>query len=810
MGNFVRDLHYTLRTLRKNPGFTVVAVIALALGIGVNTSIFSLYNALALRPLPVKDPGRVVRLFQTHAGESGAGVFSYPKYLDYRDRSSVLSGLAAWSWTSAAMGTGERVENVKAMLVSGNYFDVLGADTAAGRTFVPEEDRTPESHPVVVLSNSFWERRFARDPEVVGRAIFLNGKPFTVVGVVAHNFVGTDPEAPEIWLPIMMKATIAPERGAGILQSRNGHWLEVIGRMKRGVSWPQARASMDVLARQLAQTYPEEKDSGVILATATFLPPNVEEVSKPIAMMAMGAVGLVLLIACANVANLLLARATARQKEIAVRLSLGATRARLVRQLLTESLVISLLSGVAGLLLAAWSSSVLMRVMKPPFVGTLNFDVKPDLRVVGYAIVVSLATSIIFGLVPAFHASKPGLNDLIKAAKGRRTWASGLFVMAQVGLCAVLLVAAGLLLRALGRAQTTDPGFDTKHVLALSLDLRLHHYDTVAAVAFERRVADRLRSVPGVKAVSLAATVPLGTAFMGTDVAIEGHEPKPGAPGLGASQNVVSPDFFETLGIPILRGRGFQDADWNKGPEVAIINETMARRFWPGQEAIGKRLRVGESKLYAEIVGVVKDTRSSFLWQADEPYVYSPAKAENNPAPDMRILVRVGGDPRPLLGVLAGVVRELDRNVQVSLKPMDENLEIWIWPSRVGATLAASFGLLALILAAVGIYGVVAYTVSRRTHEIGIHVALGAQRGDVVRMVMGHGMVLVVAGAAAGLAAGFAISRLLARFLYGLPAGDPVTFGAVAAALVVVGLIANYVPARRALRVDPMVALRYE
>ena len=310
--------------------------------------------------------------------------------------------------------------------------------------------------------------------------------------------------------------------------------------------------------------------------------------------------------------------------------------------------------------------------------------------------------------------------------------------------------------------------------------------------------------------MSLAATVPLGSADMATSVVIEGHEPKPDAPPLIVSQNVVSPGFFETLGIPILRGRAFQDADWNKGPEVAIINETMALRFWPGQEAIGKRLRVGDSKAYTEIVGVVKDTRSTYLWQTDELYLYSPAKAKDNTGPDLKILVRAAGDAHPLTGVLPGVVRELDRALQVSAKPMDENLEIWIWPSRVGATLAAAFGLLALTLAAVGIYGVVAYTVGRRTPEIGIHVALGAQRGDVLRMVLGHGTTLVAAGGAAGLATSFAISRLLAKFLYGLPAGDPVTFGAVAASLAAVALIANYVPARRALRVDPMVALRYE
>ena len=810
MGNFVLDLRYALRTLRKNPGFTAVAVLTLALGIGVNTTIFSLYNALALRPLPVKDPGRVVRLFRTHPGEPGAGVFSYPEYVDFRDRIPVLSGLAAWSWAGFAMGTGDHMEDVKAMFVSGNYFDVLGANIAAGRTFVPEEDSTPDSHPVAVLSYGFWERRFAHDPAVVGRTLLFNGQPFTVVGVVGRSFVGTDAEAPEVWVPIMMNATLAPER-KDALHSRDGHWLQLIGRLKPGVSWAQTRAALGVLQEQLAHAYPEEKNAGVMVAAATFIPPNAEKAATPVFILVMGAVALVLLIVCANVANLLLARATARQKEIGVRISLGATRGRLIRQVLTESIVLALLGGAAGLVLAGWSSTALLRVVKPPFAGDLNFNVSPDLRVLGYGFAVSVAAGIIFGLVPAFHACKTGVSDLIKTAiQRRRTWASDLLVVAQVGLCTVLLVAAGLLLRALGRAQATDPGFDSKHVLALSLDLRLHHYDPATAVEFERRVADRLRSAPGVKAVSLAAIAPLGMAQMQTSVVIEGHEPEHDVLPLIVSQNVVSPGFFETLGIPVLHGRGFEIGDWKSSPEIAIINAAMARRFWPGQDAIGKRLRVGESTAYAEVVGVVKDTRSTYLWQVDEPYLYSPAKASGNAGPEMKILVRTAGEARALAGALPGVVRELDRNVRASAKPIDENLETWIWPSRVGAILATSFGLLALTLAAVGIYGVVAYTVGRRTHEIAVHVALGAQRGDVLRMVLGHGMALVGTGLAVGFGLGLAISRLLARFLYGLSPGDPVTLGGVAATLIMVSVAANLVPARRALSVDPTVALKYE
>jgi predicted permease len=812
VGNLFRDLSYTLRTLRKNPGFTSVALLTLALGIGVNTSIFSLYNAIALRPIPVKDPSRIVRLFQTTRGESGAGVLSYPQYEDFRDHGTVLAGLAAWAWTGLSMGTSSQSENLSAMYVSGNYFDVLGAEVAIGRTFLPEEGRTPGSNPVVVLSYKFWERRFARDPALVGRTILLNGHAFTVVGVAGRSFVGTDAVTPQAWVPIMMRGTLS--RGADdALRDRQSHWLEVIGRLKPGVSRGQADAALNVLAGQLGRKYPEESKSGIELDTATFLPPDAEKESAPIVILAMGAVALILLIACANVANLTLARSAGRQKELGIRLSVGATPRRLMRQLLTESIVIAMLGGAIGLLLATWAPFVLLRIATPPFEEGLNFDVSPDIRVLGYAFAISIATGIIFGLIPALSASRTGVSELIKAAVNprHRTRASDSFVAAQVGLCVVLLVAGGLLLRALRRAQTTDPGFDTKHVVAVSLDLRLHRYDDRETIAFERRVADRLRSMPGVTSVSLAGMAPLGTAFMATDVTIDGRENRPDAAPLIVSQNVVSPEFFTTLGIAVLRGRSFNDADCNAGPEVAIVNETLARRLWPVQQAIGKRLKAGGAKNgWREIVGVVKNTRSTYLWADSEPYLYTPATMTNSSIPDVKILVRTAGAPQPLLGALPGVVRTLDQSVQVSVKVLEENLETWIWPSRVGAILAAAFGILALTLAVVGIYGVVAYTVSRRTHEIGIRVALGAQPPDVLRVVLGRGMLLVGIGVTAGLAGGFAVSRLIAQFLYGLSPADPFTFAGVTVVLVSAALLAHYVPARRALRVDPMVALRYE
>jgi predicted permease len=812
VGNFVRDLSYTWRTLRNNPGFTSVAVLALALGIGVNTSIFSLYNAIALRPLPVKDPGRVVRLFPTTRGEPGEGVFSYPEYQDVRDRGTVLSGLAAWAWTALSMGTSSQAEDVSAMYVSGNYFDVLGADAAVGRTFIPEEDRAAGSHPVVVLSYNFWQRRFARDRAIAGHTILLNGHAFTVVGVAARNFVGTDAVAPEAWLPIMTKPTLS-SGNYDILHDRDGHWLQLIGRLKPGVNQVQARAALDVLARQLGEKSPDANKSGIALAGATFIPPNAENSAAPIVILVMGAVGLVLLVACANVANLMLARAAGRRKEIGIRLSVGATRGRLIQQLLTESVAIAMLGGGMGLVLAYWASLVLLRIAAPPFGGALNLNVSPDIRVLGYALAMSMITGVVFGLVPALSASKPGVSELIKAAvlPRRRTWAADSFVVAQVGLCVVLLVAGGLLFRALRRAQTTDPGFEAKHVIAVSLDLRLHQYDEHATIAFARRVADRLRSLPGVKTVSLAAMAPLGTATMETGVVIEGREARSEAPPLIVGHNVVSPEFFAALSIPVLRGRSFVDADWNAGPEIAIVNETMARRFWPGQDPIGKRLKAAEAKFgWREIVGEVKNTRSSALWADDEPYLYTPARTETSVMPDMKILVRTAGAPQPLLGVLPGVVRSMDPSVPVSAKVLEENLEAWIWPSRVGAMLAGALGVLALTLAAVGIYGVVAYTVSRRTPEIGIHVALGARPQDVLRMVLGHGMLVVGMGVAAGLAVGFAISRLIAQFLYGVSPADPVTFLSVGIVLAAVTLLAHYVPARRALRVDPIVALRYE
>jgi macrolide transport system ATP-binding/permease protein len=815
MDTFLRDIRYSLRVLLKHPGFTAVAIATLALGIGINTSIFTVFNALALRPLSAKDPGSLVRVYESFEDGTRYGSSSYPDYVDFRDQNNVFSGLVAYTGAALRLGEGNdpntHTETFQGALVSGNFFSVLGADAIVGRTFISEEDKTPGSHPVTVLSYGLWQRQFGSDPGVVGKTLILNFHPYTVVGVAPKWFTGLEPTASDLWVPMMMEAEAVP--GRNFLNNRNSHRLKLVGRLKPGVTLKQAEAQISTLADRLDQTYNQPvakiRKVSATLAPASLLDPNENGNVIPIAFLMMAGVGLVLVIACANLANLLLSRAASRQREIGIRLSLGATRGRLIRQLLTESTVLSLGGGITGLLLTFWITDLLIRFVHPPGESPLAINVSPDVNVFLYTLVISLLAGVAFGLLPSMHSTKLTLTSALKDegtpfGQGiSRSRLRSLLVGAQVAVSLVLLIGAGLLVRALHNAQSTDPGFAMKDVLVLSPDLRLHGYNPARAAEFDDELVDKIQSLPGVKSVGMAWVIPLGSSISDTNVEIEGHETPPGKKSPFANVNFVSGKYFDALGIPMVRGRTFTKQEMAKNAPVALINESFARRFWPGVDPIGKRFNYG-----IEIVGVVKDTRSVYLWSSSEPIVYRPVEPDFRP--DMKFFVRTDGGSNYLATTLPGVVGGIDGSVQTNVKTLEDNLQAWLWPSRMGAMLSAALGVLAILLASVGIYGVTAYAVSQRTHEIGIRLALGAERRDVLHLVLRQGMRPVLAGLAFGLILSIAASQLLAKFLYGLSAVDAVTFAIVPVVLAAVAALANYLPARRAAKVDPMVALRYE
>ncbi|MGB7622579.1 MAG: ABC transporter permease [Terriglobia bacterium] len=815
MDTFLRDIRYSLRILLKHPGFTAVAIATLALGIGINTSIFTVFNALALRPLPAKDPGSVVRVYESVEDGTRYGSFSYPDYVDVRDQNSVFSGLIAYTGASLRLGESSdpnaATETFQGTLVSGNFFSALGIDAIVGRTFVPEEDRTPGSHPVTVLSYGLWQRRFGADPGMVGKTLILNFHPYTVVGVAPKWFTGLELGGTDLWVPLMMEAQAAP--GRDFLQRRNSHFLKLVGRLKPGVTPKQAEAQISTLAAQLDQTYnpPAAKTSkvGATITPGSFLDPHDSASVIPVAFLMMTAVGLILLIVCANLANLLLSRAASRQREIGIRLSMGATRGRLIRQLLTESTLLSLGGGITGLLLTFWITDLLIGFVHPPGEPPLAINASPDFNVFVYALVISLLAGVALGLLPSLQSTKLNLTSALKdegtpfGQRISRSRLRSLLVGAQVAVSLVLLIGAGLLVRALHNAQTTDPGFAMKDVLVLSPDLRLHGYTPARAAEFDRELLDKIQSLSGVKSVGMTWVIPLGSSMSDTNVEIEGHETPPGKQSPMANVNFVSGKYFEALSIPLVRGRTFSDQEIAKNAPVALVNESFARHFWPGEDPIGKKFNYG-----IEIVGVVKDTRSVYLWSSSEPIVYRPIEPEFQP--DMKFLVRTGGNSNYLATMLPGIVGKIDGSVQTNVKTLENNLGTFLWPSRMGAMLSAALGLLALLLASVGIYGVTAYAVNQRTREIGIRMALGAERRDVLHLMLRQGMRPVIAGTATGLVISIAATNLLAKFLYGLSAVDVVTFALVSVVLTTVAALANYLPARRAAKVDPMVALRYE
>jgi macrolide transport system ATP-binding/permease protein len=808
--------------LVKNPGFTTVAVLALALGIGANSTIFSLANSVFLRPLPVPQSNRLVWLF-TERDDN----VSYPDYLDCSHQTDIFSGVLAYDWVALNMGSSGQADRVQGDLVSANYFDVLSVNVERGRSFLPEEDQTPGAAPVAVISHALWQYHFGSDQNVIGKTAFLNGQQFAIVGVAPEGFVGTEEAFPrDVWVPLSMGAQLRSGiMGAGgnqnPLTDRNARWFTIMARLKPDVSLQQAQSRMDYLAAQLASAYPETNaNRHITVYVAGNGRPIFRTMLLPVTWILLATVGLILLIACANVANLLLARSTARRKEIAIRLALGASRGRLVRQLMTESVLLALLGGCAGFVLSFWITNLLM-TLKPSVPLPININVRTDWRVLVFTFLFSLLAGIIFGLVPALQASKPDVVSVLKDERSafghRRNLFSlrNILVIAQVAMSLVVLVAAGLFLRSLRNAQAISPGFEATQVLGMSLDTGAQGYDEPKSRLFYEQLVNRVQSLPGVQAASIAQSAPLSYLYapaLAVPTIVEGHEPAAGENPPMIGKNTVGPSYFQTLGIPILRGRDFTAGVREGAPKVVIINETMARRFFANEEPLGRRLQVmrrGGQPVTCEIIGVVGDSKYLSLGEDPRPYMFLPF--QQNSWPVMTLLVRADGNPKNLIAAVRQEVKTLDDNLPpFNVVTLAENIDISLFPARFGALLLGGFGVLALVLATVGIYGVMSYSVSQRTHEIGIRMALGAQVNNVLKLVVGQGMLLVLVGVAVGLAAAFAVTRIVKNLLYVVSATDLVTFAVITLLLFVVALLACYVPARRATKVDPLVALRYE
>ena len=826
MDNLLKDLQFGVRMLWRRPAFTAVAVLSLGLGIGTNTSIFSVVNAVLLAPIPVHEPERLVEIYTSQAADMPYLTTSYPDFLDLRSSAEALQALTAHGMVRGLYRRGEdRAELVMGEVVSDNYFAVLGVRPLLGRTFEPEENRTELTHPVAIVSHGFWQRRLAGNPGVLGQTIDLSGVAYTVIGVAPAEFTGTIPGlVPEFWTPLMMVEKLnfsgiqsqSPSPGNTRLEQRGTRWLFVKGRLAPGRTVVEARAQLETAGARLAHEYPDvDKDLKVTLlpAAAVRLHPMVDGMLAPAAAFLMAAVGLVLLIACGNVANMLLARAQARRREIAVRLAIGAARARIVRQLLAESLALAVLGGTVGLVVALWTSR-LLAAYQPALQIPLAFNFALDLRVLLFAMLVSVATTLLFGLAPALQASRP---DLVPALRGepvatgsrRRFPLRDVLVTGQLALSLVLLVAGALVLRGLARAHEIRPGFDPDRLAVLAFNLKMNGYTTEEATAFQRRLTDRLQGLPGVEKVSLVSRAPLGQDHSMEGIRIRGQQGPDDPPAL-VDAAYIEPDYFAALGVPVREGRGFTAADDERSPKVVIVNEAMARRYWAGRSPVGERLYTeGFDGPAFEIVGVVADYKVRDVGEEPRPYLHFAWRQQADRK--TTILARTAGPAAPALAGLRRAILDLEPAVVFSDEgTVTDLLRLTLAPARAGAALLSAFGGLALMLAAVGLYGVVSYSVAQRTREVGIRMALGARVGDVLQLMLGRGMRLAAVGVAFGALAAAALSRVLSSLLYGVSAFDPVAFAAAAALLLAVAFVANLVPARRAARVDPTVALRYE
>jgi predicted permease len=815
MDTIWQDVRFGLRTLLRAPLLTAVVALTLALGIGANTAIFSVVNAFLFRPLPVRDAGRLVVVAIVHEGNETGHAMSYRDYLDYQ-RAEVFSDMCGYALGFLGVGVRGQAERVVTSYVTGNYFAALGLRPALGRLIQPGEGEAPGTGSVVVLGHSYWKRRFGGDASIVGSAVTVNGRAFTVIGVAPESFRGTYAGFDmNVYVPIGMASVWEyPD----LFEKRDEHALHVLAHLGPGVDARQAQAVADVVARRLEAQYP---DTNKTVRAQVIPEPLARPEPQPVdpylvAGIFLGLVVLVLMLACVNVVNVQLVRASIRRRELAVRASLGASRSRLVRQLVTESLLLAALGGAAGLVLALWAMRALESIRLPDLPLQLEFAF--DARVFAYAAALTLVSGVLVGLVPALRVSRGDLGATLReGGRGMDAAAGGhrirdLLVGLQVAASVVLLAAAGLFLRSLHHIQRADLGFRPQGVLDVGMDVAQQGYDRARGEAFFDELERRVEALPGVTSAAWAFSVPMGYYNVGADVLVEGAALPADKRAPTASYNPVAPDYFETLGVRIAEGRPFRRSDDASAPRVAIVNETMARRFWPGQDALGRRFRYnGPSGPAVEVVGIARDGKYRQLAEDPLPYFYVPLRQDYR---SLRVLhVRAGVSPESLTSAVTAAVRELDANLPVfDVIPLSRALQgaNGDFLPRMAVWFAGILADLGIVLAVIGVYGVVSYGVAQRTHEIGIRTALGAERRHILALVLGHGLTVIAAGIGLGTVAGLAVLRLLRSLLFGVTPADPATFLAAAALLALVALVASGVPAWRATRVDPMTALRYE
>ena len=812
MLTLLQDLKHGLRMLIKNPGFTAVAVLTLALGIGANSTIFSWINSTLLNPIPgVTHTSEMFALSRGGTARS-APSFSYLDYVDLRDRNRSFSSLMASDIRPMDLTGAGRPERVWGTLATANYFDVLGVRPILGRGFLPGEEQKPGGAPVVVISYRLWQTHFGAEPSILGRTVDVNHHPFSIVGIAPPAFQGSQTGLrSDLWIPMMMEEQVVS--GGDRLDRRSSDWLELLGRLAPGISPQRAQQEINLLMQQIVEQYPDSHQSrnDVTLHPLWRAPHGANAYFYILLPMLMAIAGVVLLLACANVANLLLVRSIARSREIAIRLSLGAGRSRLVRQFLAESLLLALAGGGVAALLTVWTAGTLAEFI-PPTDLPISLDVGFDHTVLLATLAISVVAAMIFGVLPALRSSRLAPVAVLKEDSGtasgglRKARLASALVVAQISLSLLLLICAGLFIRGFRKAQRLDPGFNPDHVLVASFDLFPAGYAAAEGGEFHRQLLAKLEALPGVLSVTLADWIPLGFITDSTTTKLEGYVPQ-AKESMNIREADVGPNYFRTMQIPLLAGREFTSQDTNGSQPVTIVNQVLAERYWPHQDAIGKWLEAEGQRF--TVVGIARTGNYDRLDETPQPFFYMPLFQDYSH--NATIHARVSGDPLAFASAVEKTVHELNADLPVcDVAPLNLQVQLASTNQRIAATFVGAFGLLALVLAAVGIYGVIAYTTRQRTHEIGIRMALGAERVDVLRLVLGQGLVLTLAGLAAGIVASLALTRYLKSVLFGVTATDVLTYAGAAFLLCLVSLVACYIPARRAARVDPMEALRYE